>query len=187
MGTMSTNSNAMHMHARQRSTDILIQRMSGPPGTCGNMLCKSCWGKDVLSTADAAKDANDVHTKIVGSILWTGSITAAFEKEKSLTVIANTHALRPGRLSYSLMGLPLLDILGRAEIVCWMAESLHPFDIVTNQSFQSLMKTGRLEYYLLSAKTVARDVRQVFVHSYQQVAKMDVESKSQPNKHGSLN
>ena len=54
------------------------------------------------------------------------------EKEKSLIVIANTHALRPGRLSYSLMGLPLLDVLERAEIVRWMAESLHPFDIVTN-------------------------------------------------------
>jgi len=34
------------------------------------------------------------------------------------------------------------------------------------------MKTGRPEYFLPSAETVARDVRQVFVHSRQRVAKL---------------
>ena len=40
---------------------------------------KSCWGPEVLTTADDTKNANEVCTKIVGSILWDGSITAAFE------------------------------------------------------------------------------------------------------------
>jgi len=65
------------------------------------------------------------------------------------------------------MGLAVPNGLGRAEIVHWVVESLRPFDIVTDQGFQSLMKTGRPEYFLLPAKTVARDVRQVFVHSRQ--------------------
>ena len=49
----------------------------------GNMQkhVKSCWGDDILSKADAAKDANEVRMKIVGSILWTGSITVAFERK----------------------------------------------------------------------------------------------------------
>ncbi|KAI6004779.1 hypothetical protein EDD15DRAFT_2155499 [Pisolithus albus] len=42
---------------------------------------KSCWGGDVLSAADNAKDANEVQTKIVGSILRNGSITAIFERK----------------------------------------------------------------------------------------------------------
>ncbi|KAI6001417.1 hypothetical protein EDD15DRAFT_2158970 [Pisolithus albus] len=42
---------------------------------------KSCWGGDVLSVADNAKDANEVRMKIVGSILRNGSITAIFERK----------------------------------------------------------------------------------------------------------
>ena len=60
----------------------------------------------------------------------------------------------------------------RAEIVCWAAESLRPFAIVTDRGFLSLMKTGRPEYYLPSAETVSRDVKQVFVHTQNQIAKM---------------
>jgi len=49
----------------------------------GNMRkhVKSCWGDDILSEADAAKDANEVRTKIIGSILWIGSITVAFKRK----------------------------------------------------------------------------------------------------------
>jgi len=49
----------------------------------GNMQkhVKSCWSDDILGEANAAKDANEVRMKIVGSILWTGSITVAFERK----------------------------------------------------------------------------------------------------------
>lgn len=60
----------------------------------------------------------------------------------------------------------------RAELVRWVAESLRPFDIVKDRGFQSLMKTGRPEYYIPSPSTVSRDVRLVFVKTRQQIAKM---------------
>jgi len=42
---------------------------------------KSCWGPDVLAAADGAKDATEVCTKIVKSVLRDGSITVAFERK----------------------------------------------------------------------------------------------------------
>ena len=49
----------------------------------GNMqkCVKSCWDGDVLGKANATKDAKEVCMKIVGSILQTRSITAAFERK----------------------------------------------------------------------------------------------------------
>ncbi|KAG2028835.1 hypothetical protein BDR03DRAFT_882586 [Suillus americanus] len=41
-----------------------------------------------------------------------------------------------------------------------------------DRAFQSLMKTGRPEYYIPSPSTVSRDVRQVFVRTRQRVATM---------------
>lgn len=63
-------------------------------------------------------------------------------------------------------------LASRAEIVRWVSESLRPFDIVKDRAFQSLMKTGRPEYYLPSPATVSRNVRQVFVRTRQRVATM---------------
>ncbi|KAH0828593.1 hypothetical protein J3R83DRAFT_2895 [Lanmaoa asiatica] len=47
-------------------------------------MCKhvqSCWGDEVLSVATDAKDVHKDHTKIVGSILQSGSITTAFQQK----------------------------------------------------------------------------------------------------------
>jgi len=55
----------------------------GDAHSTGNM-CKhvrSCWGADVLEAADEAKNANEVREKIIGSVLRSGSITAAFEQK----------------------------------------------------------------------------------------------------------
>jgi len=60
----------------------------------------------------------------------------------------------------------------RAKIVHWVSESLHSFKTVENQGFQSLMKTGRLEYYIPSPSTVSCDVWLVFARTHQRVAKM---------------
>ncbi|KAG1718887.1 uncharacterized protein EDB91DRAFT_1009556, partial [Suillus paluster] len=42
----------------------------------------------------------------------------------------------------------------------------------TNFRFQSLMKTGRPEYYIPSPSTVSHDVRLVFVRTHQRIANM---------------
>lgn len=60
----------------------------------------------------------------------------------------------------------------RAEIVRWVAESKHPFKIVKDRGFQSLMKTGRPEYHIPSPQTVSRDVKNVFVHVRKRIATM---------------
>lgn len=58
------------------------------------------------------------------------------------------------------------------EIVRWVSENVRPFDIVSDDKFRSLMKTGRLEYYLPSPSTVSRDVQFVFARTWQHIAKM---------------
>jgi hypothetical protein len=60
----------------------------------------------------------------------------------------------------------------RAEIIGWVSENAHPFEIVKDQGFQSLMKMGRPEYYIPSPSTVSHDVRLVFVHTHQWISKM---------------
>lgn len=61
----------------------------------------------------------------------------------------------------------------RAEIVRWVAESLCPFQIIEDQGFQCLMKTGRPAYYLPSTRTVAWDIQEVtFIQMQQRMAKM---------------
>ena len=53
-----------------------------------------------------------------------------------------------------------------------MAEDLQPFSIVEDRGFKSVMKTGRPGYYLPSRTTVSRDVRLVFAHTRNHIAKM---------------
>lgn len=63
-------------------------------------------------------------------------------------------------------------VLDSAEIVRWVSESMRPFSIVKDRGFQSLMKTGRPEYYIPSPETVSRDVKKVFVRCRERIAKM---------------
>jgi hypothetical protein len=60
----------------------------------------------------------------------------------------------------------------QAEIVRWVAESKRPFQVVSDRGFQSLMKTGRPEYYIPSPTTVSRDVRKVFANTQKHIANM---------------
>jgi len=59
----------------------------------GNMRkhVRSCWGEDVLSAAQDAKDVTEVWMKIIGSILCNGSITAAFERKNKGQVTYSNH------------------------------------------------------------------------------------------------
>jgi hypothetical protein len=60
---------------------------------------------------------------------------------------------------------------GSAEFICWVTESNQPFQIVNNHGFQALMKIGRPEYYIPSAETLSRDVKNVFICMRGQIAK----------------
>ncbi|KAG1862959.1 hypothetical protein C8R48DRAFT_748157 [Suillus tomentosus] len=84
----------------------------------GNMRkhVKSCWGDVVLQAADDAKDASEAHTKIVLGILRDGSITASFEHKGK------------GKVTYSNHQHTCTET--KAELVCWVSESLRPFEIV---------------------------------------------------------
>ena len=42
---------------------------------------KTCWGKEILDTADSAKDASKVQTKIIYTFRQNGSITKAFKRK----------------------------------------------------------------------------------------------------------
>ncbi|KAG2345886.1 hypothetical protein BDR05DRAFT_843821, partial [Suillus weaverae] len=126
----------------------------------GNMRkhVRLCWGGEVLKAADNTKDANEVCSKIVGSILRDGSITASFERKGK------------GKITYSHHQHTRVET--RAEIMRWVSKNLRPFNIIKDCAFQSLMKTGRPEYYIPSPSTVSRDVRLVFAQTRQRVATM---------------
>ena len=75
-------------------------------------------------------------------------------------------------LDSSWMRIALNETSNRAEIVRWVAESSWPLNIVKDHGFQSLMKTGRLEYWLPSPSTSARDVKLVFAKTRNQIARI---------------
>lgn len=57
-------------------------------------------------------------------------------------------------------------------IVRWVAENMRPFKIVEDPGFLCLMKTGRPDYYIPSARTVSRDVKEVFIRCRERIAKV---------------
>lgn len=67
--------------------------------------------------------------------------------------------------------LQILRSCRSAEFVRWVTESNRPFVIVNDRGFRSLMKTGRPDYYIPSAATLSRDVKNVFVRVRGRIAK----------------
>ena len=101
-------------------------------------------------SADNAKNANEVRATTVMGALNLQLITVAFEQKGK------------GKVNYSHRQRTKTE--ARAKIVRWVAESKRPFEIVADHGFQSLMKTGRPEYYIPSPTTVSRDVKKIFVN-----------------------
>ncbi|KAG1899330.1 uncharacterized protein F5891DRAFT_981109 [Suillus fuscotomentosus] len=112
---------------------------------CKQKHVKSCWGEAALQTAMEYRDTAAAQDGVVKNLLETGSIKTSFE--------------RKGKEP-------------RVEIVCWVSESLRPFETVNDQGFQKLMKTGRLEYHIPSPSTITRDIKQVFVETRKQIARV---------------
>jgi hypothetical protein len=119
---------------------------------------KTCWGAEVVEAADRTKDVTEARNSVVNPLLKDGSITGIFER------------VGKGKVTYSHRQHTKTET--KAEIVRWVSENVRPFAIVKDRGFQSLMKTGRPEYYIPSPSTVSRDVRLVFARTRQRIAKM---------------
>ncbi|KAG2362078.1 hypothetical protein BDR07DRAFT_1451332 [Suillus spraguei] len=118
--------------------------------------------KDARSTGNMHKHVKNCWgVEIVENFLKNGSITTALECKGQ------------GKVTYSNHQHTWTE--ARAEIVCWVSENLWPFEIVKDREFQSLMKTGRPEYHILSPSTVLCNVRLVFAKTRQRIAKMSRE------------
>ncbi|KAG2337343.1 hypothetical protein BDR05DRAFT_978537 [Suillus weaverae] len=119
----------------------------------GNMQkhVRSCWGDEILQAVDQAKD-------VVGGILQNGSITALFKQKGK------------GKVTYSHCQHTRTET--KAEVVYWVAERLYPFEIIKDRGFQSLMKTGRPQYYLPLPVTMSHNVWLVFARTRQLIADM---------------
>ncbi|KAG0691749.1 hypothetical protein DFH29DRAFT_819015 [Suillus ampliporus] len=145
-----------------KGCQVCVRRFLDKKDACstGNMRkhVKIFWGKEVLQAADQAKNAKEVQMKIVPGVLHNGSITASFERKGK------------GQVTYSHWQHTRTEM--KVELVCWVAESLRPFEIVNDRGFQLLMKTGRPEYYIPSPRTVSHDVRLVFAQMHQRIATM---------------
>ena len=60
----------------------------------------------------------------------------------------------------------------RAELIHWVCESLHPFNIVKDHGFNHLMKTRHPNYCIPSPSMVGHDVKNIFVQVWKQIAKL---------------
>ncbi|KAI6018856.1 hypothetical protein EDC04DRAFT_2576194 [Pisolithus marmoratus] len=104
-------------------------------GSTGNMRRHvwSCWGQDMLDAAGSVATLEASHT-LVQKFSANGSIVHSFKQKGK------------GKLAYSNWRHTKAET--RVEIVCWILESLRPYEIVRDHGFQCLMKTGHPEYYL---------------------------------------
>ncbi|KAI6030153.1 hypothetical protein EDC04DRAFT_2498384, partial [Pisolithus marmoratus] len=121
----------------------------------GNM-CKHIrgwWGEDIFHQASQTKNAT-VACEAVKNYVKNGLLKVAFDCK--------------GKVGYSHRQHTKIET--RIELVCWVAESGRPFEIVGDPSFQTLMKTGHLEYYIPSPDTVTHDVLSMFACMWQKLA-----------------
>jgi hypothetical protein len=137
---------------------------------------KNCWGADVVAAADKALNATEVRNTTVKGALQPGLITAAFERNGrgKVTYSHRQHTRAETRhvVRVTTRFDAQLSLSCRAEIVRWVSENMRPLTIVEDPAFHTLMKTGRLDYYIPSATTVGRDVKMVFAKSRSRIAKM---------------
>ncbi|KAF4622362.1 hypothetical protein D9613_009168 [Agrocybe pediades] len=105
-----------------------------------------------------AADVDSIREGLGDAKLVDGSITAVFKQTGK------------GKVTYSHKQHTASQTC--AEIVCWVAESMCPFNIMEDRGFKSPMLTGRHNYRLPSRVTVARDVKRVFKKARKCIAKM---------------
>lgn len=135
---------------------------------------KICWGVETVTAASDTKDVHAAQAVLAKSNLQDRLITATFQRvgKENVTYSHRQHSRTESQYMSLQSQLPCLQCATSVEIVWWVFESMHPFKIVKDCQFQSLMKTGRPGYYIPSPQTVSHDVKQVFVRCWQRIAKM---------------
>lgn len=137
---------------------------------------KSCFGEEALRSADELGSVSHAHEGMK-AYLRSGDLTTLFVRtgKGKVTYSVCQHTRTETRYIFSkqmIQKKALTHHTGRAEIVCWVSESMRPFAIVDDRAFQSLMKTGWPEYWIPLRWTVARDVQRVFTCSWMRIAKL---------------
>ena len=135
---------------------------------------KLCWGNKLLMKIDEAADL-DTARDVVKKFTLDGSISTVFKRKgnRKITYSSQPHMMAETRYEFDLLLVEgVMTRSFRIEIIHWVAENLWPYEIVKDCSFQSLIKTGRPAYYLPHPSTVSQDVKTVFVHTWNRVAKI---------------
>ena len=142
-----------------------------------NLRChaRACWSDEAVRAADSTKDVKTARAVLqtLGSSV-NGSITAAFQRVGKGAVVYShrQHTKTEARSAVFLSSWQISEKeLGSAEFVHWVTENNRPFKIVDDHGFRCLMKTGRPGYYIPSADTLSRDVKNVFVRVRGHIAK----------------
>lgn len=134
---------------RCRKKKIRRYRDKGDASSTSNLRrhVASCWGAEALREADKAGSATAArpHVKTWGQ---NGTITDILTR------------LADGKETYSTKPFTALET--RVESALWVCESGRPYNIIEDPGFRRLVKTGRPDYPLTSAKTLARDVLRVY-------------------------
>ena len=127
-----------------------------------------------MAAADGTKDVKAAREALGSMENANGSITAVFNRigKNKITYSHCQHTKTEARYALHLFLKSLSYSLSSAEIVCWVAESKCPFQIVNDRGFRLLIKTGCPDYHILSAETVSRDVKKVFVCCRQRISQM---------------
>lgn len=94
----------------------------------------------------------------VNALARNGTITAAFQRTGN------------GVETYSTR--PLTAAEARMETVRWITESMRPFSIVEDAGLRRLLKTGRPDFTVTSAKTLQRDVLVTYDRGRERILKL---------------
>jgi hypothetical protein len=60
----------------------------------------------------------------------------------------------------------------RVEVIYWVCKNFCPFNIIKDQGFNHLIKTGQPNYYISLLSTVGHDVKKIFARVQKGITKM---------------
>ncbi|KAG0702816.1 hypothetical protein DFH29DRAFT_982210 [Suillus ampliporus] len=134
---------------------------------CATKHCKvkSRGVRRFLDTTDAKLTSNmRKHAKKC----WSNEVVASADKAASTNEVCN--ATLKGTVDLELI-TAAFERKGKGKVT-FSHRHKRPFNIVSDWGFQSLMKTGRPEYHILSPATVSHNVKKVFANTCKRIAKM---------------